>query len=448
MNKIVELAVTFCMLAAAVGFLLLGGKNALTIMSGAEPLAEETSFAEAEGKYIIYDAAYPVASYEEEFYSGDPDRVSKMGYVLYDETRQTFLYVVTPKDYSYGFDRLLRNRKMPEQSWAQLDLSPISVDGSLTRMDETTVSHARKALRDRRTENEALAAVWDTLAETQTDWYMLEYATMGGMEIIDIWLCALASFISLLIFIFRLVKMFTGGKKQEELAGTFESRFEQFFAMQRGRLREWCDSMRVRTNRSLYVCVLCTTVAVVAIGFLAQYPVDKVLVRHFPLGLVFGEIICLLCVPMLKKKGDWKKILKKTRKNVEKAFPSAGQQDEFAQDYLDNCGEWGHEGKGKDSMSYGALGNKYWTFLSGYGDVMIINPLSVNRVDTYVDMERVSYGKYRGRLITYVAKFFMRDNDGTVYEKMYLFPTKEAMNNFAQLLKRRVGDRIEVIQKD
>ena len=34
MNKIVELAVTFCMLAAAVGFLLLGGKNALTIMSG------------------------------------------------------------------------------------------------------------------------------------------------------------------------------------------------------------------------------------------------------------------------------------------------------------------------------------------------------------------------------------------------------------------------------
>ncbi len=448
MRKVVDLLVTLCMLAAAVVFLMLGGRNALTVMSGAKPLEEGTSFKEAEGKYITYEAAYPVGSYEEEFYSGDPDRVKNMGYVLYDEARQAFLYVVTPKGYSYGFDRLLRNRKMPEQSWGQLDLTPVSVDGSLTPMDDSMISHAKKALRDRRTDNEALEAVWDSLAETQKDWYMLEYATMGGMEMMDIWLCALAGIVSLLIFIVRLVKMFTGGKKQAELAGTFDSRFEQFFAMQRGRLQEWGEHMRGRANKSMYLCVLGTTVGLVAIGFLAGYSPEEVLVRHFPIGLLFGEFVCLCCYRMLMKRADWKKILKKTRKNVEKAFPSAGQQDEFAQDYLDSYREWGFEGKGKDSMAYGFLGNKYWAFLSGLGDFTVIDPFSANRVDTYVDMERVAYGKYRGSLITYVAKFFMRDKDGTVYEKNYLFPTKEALDNFAQLLKRHAGDRIEVVEKD
>lgn len=446
MNKIVDLLATLCMLVAAVVFLLLGG-NVLKVMSGAKPLENGMSFAEAEGKYITYDAVYPVASYEEEYYSGDPDRVRKMGYVLYDETRQTFLYVVTPKDYSYGFERLLRNRRMSSKSWAQLDFSPVSVDGSLTRMDESMISHARKALKDRRTDDDALAAVWDTLTETQKDWYMLEYATMGGMEMMDIWLCALAGFVSLLIFIVRLVGMFTGGKKQEELSNTFDNRFEQFFAMQRGRIQEWCEHMRYRNNRSFYICVLSTVLGIVAIGFLAGYSADQVLVRHLPLGLFFGEIICVFCWLGLKKRADWKNILKKTRKNIVKAFPSAGQQDEFAQDYLDSYREWGYEGRGKDSMTYGALGNRYWTFITGFGDITVIDPLYMNRLDTYVDTERVAYGKYRGRLTTYVAKFFMKDKDGMVYERTYLFPTEEAMNNFAQLAKRRVGDRIEVIEK-
>lgn len=447
MKKVMDILATVLMLAAAVGFFLLSGGNFLKMMSGAKPLEDGMSFAEAEGKYIVYEATYPVGSYEEEYYSGDPNRVSKLGYVLYDEARQVFLYVTVPQQDSGGLQRLMWNRSYPSASWSQVNMDSVFVEGSLVRMDASMIKHAESALKDRKTDNEALEAVWNTLAATQKDWYMIEYGAVGGMETMDIWLCTLAAGLSLLIFIFRLIGIFTKGKKQEVLSDSFNNRYEQFFAMQRGRIQEWCEHMRYRSNRSFYICVICTTVGVAAIGFLVGYPAGKVMVRHVPLGLFFGEIVCVFCWLTMKKRADWKHILKKIRKSLGKQFPTAGQQDEFAQDYLDSSREWEYEGKGKDSMTFGVLGNRYWTLISGFGNVSVIEAGRVNRVSTYVDSERVSYGKYRGRLITYVAKFFMRDQQGQVYEVNYLFPTEAAMDAFAQLLKRRVEGRIEVVEK-
>lgn len=449
MKKVMDILATVFMLVAAVGFFLLGGGNFLQMMAGAEPLGDGVSFAEAEGKYITYEATYPVGSYEEEYYSGDPDRVSKLGYVLYDEGRQAFLYVTVAQQDSGGLQRLLINRGHSSESWSKynLNMDPVTVEGSLVRMDASMVKHAESALKDRKTDDKALAAVWDTIAATQRDWYMIEYGAVGGLETMDIWLCTLAAGLSFLIFIFRLIGMFTRGKKQEVLSDSFDSRYEQFFAMQRERIREWCEHMRYRSNRSFYICVICTTIGIAAIGFLAGYPAGDVLVRHVPLGVFFGEIVCVFCWLTMKKRADWKHTLKKIRKNLGKEFPTAEQQEEFAQDYLDSCGAWEYEGKGKDSMTFGVLGNRYWTLIAGFGNVTVIEASRVNRVTTYVDSERVSYGKYRGRVISYVAKFFMKDNEGMVYEKNYLFPTEAAMDAFAQLLKRRVEGRIEVVEE-
>lgn len=449
MKKIMDILATVFMLAAAVGFFLLGGRNFLKMTSGAEPLKDEVSFAEAEGKYITYEATYPVGSYDEEYYAGDPNRVSKLGFLLYDEARQAFLYVTVPQQDSGSLKTLMINRRHTLESLAKYNvkLEPVTVEGSLVRMDASMVKHAQSALKDSRPEDETLKAVWDTLAATQKDWYMIEYGAVGGLETMDIWLCTLAAGLSLLIFIFRLIGMLTGGKKQEVLSDSFDSRYEQFFAMQRERIREWCEYMRYRNNRSFYICVICTTVGVAAIGFLAGYSAKMVMVRHLPLGVFFGEIVCVFCWLALKKKADWKSIFKKIRKNLGKIFPTAEQQEEFAQDYLDSCREWEYEAKGKDSMKFGVLGNRYWTMIGGFGDVTVIEAGRVNRVTTYVDSERVSYGKYRGRVISYVAKFFMRDNEGLVYERNCLFPTEAAMDAYAQLLKRRVGDRIEVEEK-
>lgn len=449
MKKIMDILATVFMLAAAVGFFLLGGGNFLKMMSGAEPLKAGESFAEAEGKYITYEATYPVGSYEEEYYSGDPNRVSKLGFVLYDEARQTFLYMTIAQQDSGRLTTLMRDRRQSAESLSKYNvkIEPVTVEGSLVRMDVSMIKHAKSALKDRRTEDESLETIWDTLAATQKDWYMIEYGAVGGLETMDIWLCTLAAGLSLLIFIFRLVGMLTKGKKQEELSNTFDSRYEQFFAMQRGRIRDWCEYMRYRNNRSFYICVICTTLGVAAIGFLAGYSFKGVMVRHLPLGLFFGEIVCVFSWLATKKRADWKQIFKKMRKNLGKIFPNAGQQDEFAQDYLDSCGEWAHEGRSKESLAFGCLGNRYWTLFTGFGDVSVIEASQVNRVATFVNSERVSYGKYRGTSITYVAKFFMKDREGMVYERSCLFPTEAAMDAFAQLLKKRVGDRIEVVEE-
>lgn len=451
MKKVVDILATVCMLVAAVGFFLLGGGRFLKMMSGAEPLGDGISFAEAKGKYVTYEAAYPVGSYEEEYYSGDSSRVSKLGYVLYDEARQTFLYVTVAQQDSGSLQTLLRklDGHSPETvAKYNMEIKPVTIEGSLVPMEDASmIAHAQRALRDRDTDNEELAAVWDRIAADQKDWYMIEYGAVGGMETMDIWLCMLAAVLSLLIFIVRLIGLLAGGKKQEELSESFGNRYEQFFAMQRARIREWCEYMRYRNSRSIYLCVVCTTVILAAIGFLAGYSAGEVMVRHVPLGLFFGEIVSGLTWFAVKGKADWKKMMKKIRKNLEKTFPTAGQQDEFAQDYLDACREWGYEGKGKDSMTFGALGNRYWTLISGFGNVTVIEAGRVNRVSTYVDSERVAYGKYRGRVISYVAKFFMKDNGGMVYETNYLFPTEAAMDDFAQLLKRRVDGRIEVAEE-
>lgn len=444
MKKIVNILVTLCAFAAAAFFFALAGGNFVQMFWGPTPLMDGTDYAEMEGKYIGFYAAHPVASYKEEYYSGDPSRVSKYGFVLYDRELQTFLYVVVPEQNRYDFEGLMRDLRMSETS----ERKPVAVEGTVKRMDADKVKHALKALEDRRTPDERLEAVWDELVQTQKDWYMIEYGAVAGIAKMDIWWCILAASLSLLIFVRRLVGMFTGGKEQEtELSGAFENRLEQFFAIQRARIMEWCKYVRNRSENSVYLCVLCVTVGLIVIGFLAKYPPQGVLVRHFPMGVFFGEVFAVFSWRLIKSRSNWKKMLKNIRKDIEKAFPSAGAQDEFAGDYLDSCQEWGYDGVQRDALAYGVLGDRFWTSISGTGNVTIIDTSRLSRMDTFVDSGSVRYGKYRGRYIYYTVKFFLKDDQGMVYERNCLFPSQNAMDEFAQLAKRKAGDRIEIIEK-
>ena len=94
MKKLLDIVVTLCALAAGIVLLVLCGGPFLKLQTGARALGASDTLAEAEGEYVTYEAAYPVASCEAEYYSGDPDRVKKMGYVVYDEARQAFVYIV------------------------------------------------------------------------------------------------------------------------------------------------------------------------------------------------------------------------------------------------------------------------------------------------------------------------------------------------------------------
>lgn len=444
MKKWVSILVTVCAAMVSVFFFVLAGGNFLQMFSGPMPLMDGTDFAEVEGKYISYGAVHPVASYNEEYYSGDQNRVSKYGFVLYDRELKVFLYVVVPDQNSYDFKRVMRELRTSDVSEA----TPITVKGTLTRMNMGTVEHALKALADRRTPNEELAAVWDELVQTQKDWYMIEHGVVSGIAEMDVWWCILAAGLSLLIFMCRIFRIVAGEKEEKgKLTENFESPMEQFLVIQRTHVMEWCRHVRNRTEKSLYLCVLCVTAGLTLIGFLAKYSPLEILVRHFPMGIFFGEIFSLFCWSLLKARSDWKKMLKRIRKDIDKVFPSAGAQDAFAQDYLASCEEWAYDGAYKDTLAYGVLGDRYWTSVSANGNVTIIDVNRLNRVDTFVDTGRVSYGKYRGRYLFYTVKFFLRDEQNMVYERNCIFPSQKTMDEFAQLARRKAGDRIEVIEK-
>lgn len=444
MKKIVNILVTVCMAMVAAFFFTLAGGNFLQMFKGPEPFGDGTTFAEMEGKYISYVVEHPMASYKEEFYSGDPKRVSKYGFVLYDKEQQAFLYMIVPEQNRYSLEGLMNDLKMLETSKKE----PVAVEGTLKRMSAEKVNHALKALEDRHTPDERLEAVWDELVQTQKDWYMIEYGTISGITRMDIWWCTLAAGLSLLIFVCRLAGMFAGGKKEkEESSESSGNPLEQFFAIQKTRVMEWCRHARGRAENSIYITVFCIVVGLVIIGLIAKYSLPEILVRHFPMGIFLGELMGIFCWKLLKGRSNWKKLLKRIRKDIEKKFPSAEAQDVFARDYLASRGEWSYDGVFKDTLAYGVLGDKYWTSISALGNVTVIDVSRLDRVDTFVDSGRVSYGKYRGTYMYYTVKFFLKDDQGMVYEQNCIFPSQKTLDEFAQLAKRKAGDRIEVIEK-
>ena len=82
MKRLFHLGVTLFSAVIAVSFLLLAGPKMLALQTGSKPLKPDQNFADAAGTYISYEAAYPVAFWEEEYYSGDPDRVKTSGYEI------------------------------------------------------------------------------------------------------------------------------------------------------------------------------------------------------------------------------------------------------------------------------------------------------------------------------------------------------------------------------
>ena len=148
MKKLLSIVVTLCALAGAVFFWMLGGAQWLKMKAVAETLGADEEFSQAEGKYISYEAAYPVASRVEEYYSGDPDRVRSTGYVVYDAERQAFLYVIVSDRDTGRLSNLMWNLKLTSEMRAAKDMEPGEIDGSLERMEPEAVEAALEALAD------------------------------------------------------------------------------------------------------------------------------------------------------------------------------------------------------------------------------------------------------------------------------------------------------------
>ncbi len=467
MKKVLSVVVTLCMLVCAVGFWMVGGSRFLEMLAGPEEIGEE-AFSQAEGRYISYEAAYPVASCVEEYYSGDPDRVRTTGYVVYDETHQAFLYVVVPDRDTRGLGTLMRNLQLAVELREQKDMSPSTVEGTLEAMDEDTVKRVADALG----ESEVIELYYDfqgedTYMETyfgdaygevmesmclnldkvlqQTEWYYIEHGVMSGLERSDVWICILAAGLSLLIFVIRLFSLFMGGKRKDiVLPAPSGSKMEQFYARQREWVEEWCEYNLERGRRLAYLSVVGSVVILVAIGIFVKVPAERLIAFYLSLGVLLGEIIGAMFWYGQKGQSKPEKILKKFAKRIGKILPSATEQEMFAEDILAAGKEWEFREKTKEAMLQGVVAGRYWVILQWNGTVTIVDSDKLGKIETETISGTVRSGKVRVSYQSHAVRFYYKSARPKKFcDAAISFDSKDNQRNFIALARKRVGGNVE-----
>lgn len=476
MKKVLDVVVTFVLLAAGVALLLSGGSRFAKMISGPEQLPEGESFAQAEGKYISYEAAYPVASYEEEYYSGDASRVKTMGYLVYDESRRAFLYITVPEQDDSRFSNLLWNLHLAVEMRNGKDMSPALAEGTIQPADGEMLKRIQAAVAD--SEIVGLYADYllssgdlDSFRETYygdsygkvlmeigeelalhpsfTECYYLNSGSVNGMTKFEIWVTTLAAALSLLLFAVRLILMFTGGKagKARETSNT-QNGMQRLLAAQEAWVENWCEDSLERARRLAYLSAAGSVVILSAIGILAHASVHTLLSMHLPLGILIGEGMAILFWVTQKGQSKPEKILGRLEKSIRRELPSAGEQDAFAEDFLNAGQEWVFRERSKESMLYGKVGERYWATFTGAGAAVIVDSGRLTKIETETISGQVRSGKVRVSYLSYAVRFFYQ-NEGKKKgcDKEISFHTEDVAGKFMMLAKKRVGDRVEVNAK-
>ncbi|MCM1025293.1 MAG: hypothetical protein NC432_02595 [Roseburia sp.] len=474
MKKLLDVAVTLILLTAGVFLLVSGGSRFGKLISGSGQLSEGESFSQAEGKYISYEASYPVASYEEEYYSGDPSRVKTMGYLVYDESRKAFLYITVPEQKDGSFSSLLRGLQLGVEMRNGRDMSPALAEGTVERADEEMVKRIQAAIED--SEIVGLYLDCDAFSGEDLDWfretyfgdsygkvllemgdeliaqssaaeyYYLNSGSVGGMTKFEIWVTMLAAALSLLLFAARLISMLTGGKAgKERKASEPQSPMQRLLAAQEAWVENWCEDSLARAKKLAYLSAAGSVVVLLAIGILAHAPSSTFLTMYFPLGILIGEGMAVVFWTTQKGRSKPEKILGRLEKSIRKELPSAGEQDAFAEDFLNAGQEWVFRERSKETMRYGKVGERYWATFSDLGGAVIVDSSRLTKIETETVSGQVRSGKVRVSYVSYVVRFFY-PNEGKKRgcDKEISFNTEDVAGKFMVLAKRRVGDRVEV----
>lgn len=468
MKKVLDIIMMLCALGAAVFFALMAGPQFLKLQRGAEALGQE-EFGEAEGRYVSYEAAYPVASQVEEYYSGDPDRVRRRGYVVYDDVRQEFLYVVVSDRDERDFNSLMRNLDAVSEMREGRDMAPVPVKGTLKAMDESAAKQAAKALEEssivsRYGNYEGQEEYFETyygdeygklmvrmsqeLAQSggQADWYVLENKIIDGLALHEIWIGFLAAALNFLIFIGKLVLLFRGkgseaGKELPESA----DKMERVIEAQRRWVTDWCRYSQDRAYKQIYLTVAGGVAMLVVIGVLAKATPQQILSLHVPSGLLFGEGVAVLFWLTMRRRSNPNKVLKGIRKALDKEFSSSGERDRFAEDILEAGTEWDFQERSKESMIRGTLGSRYWVIFLGGGMTTVVDSDRVGALETEHVTEYVRSGKVRLRQEYYIVRFIDRDSAAKKNCNRELsFHTEDGRGDFMILARRRKGDEIRI----
>ena len=260
-------------------------------------------------------------------------------------------------------------------------------------------------------------------------------------------LCRITAIISLLIFVWRVVKGLFGEGRKDGSVGDAPAGMHRFLTKQSIWIKESCERTYAKSKISVYLWGGGPMVALVIIGFLAEYPAQYVFTFHAPMGLLFGEVLAVMTWPLLCAQGNWKKIIKSLQKNVMKLFPMDEVREMYFEDYFDIDDHQTLVSKGNDDITYVVtVGEKYWSSIRQNGALNVVFAPQVEHIKTYEETVVVTINRVRTYSTHYVAEFYDRNEDP---EKRLItrfgFASRETLNAFLTLVSERTEGKIPVV---
>ena len=451
MKKQIYIGMALFALAAAVFFCVLTGREFLSLVSGPEAAADGASLEQMEGQYITYSVAHPVASFAEEYYSGDESRVSKMAYVIYDRERQAFFKLIVSARNKGEFDRLMRavNRSQElKDSWGEMQADeerPIEVAGSFLPIEET--GQIRRIADALTGEDSYGTKEMNQSALSQTSWYVLEDRTIGGIPVLDLWLCAVAAGLSILILLIYLILIAKkSGASAEE--GHARDAVEQLLAKQRTWLTPWCEKGSKKQNRMAFLVLAGAIAGLIVLGLIVGFPVQRVMTCHLPIGVIVGELSAFMLVLGAGVSLRPDKILKRCKKNLERALPGQADREKAARELLDTSKEWTVLEKGKEDIRYGITGEHYWMVLTGKGQADVAEADRIGAIKSETVSGQVRSGNVRVNYTYYTIQISYKDSKKKKgADVVFNFDAEDTAGHFMILARKRLGDRAaDIIQ--
>ena len=406
-------------------YAVLTGSQFMAMMTGAKNDGDNLILEEMENQYITYSVADPIVTYAEEYYSGDPDRVSKWAYIIYDEKHQTFLKIVIPE------------RRKSKKS--------IDVKGSLILCTDT--EEIRRIQSD--IQKEISIDDEDILnqALSQTKWYVLEDGYVGGIPKINLWICAVTVCLNIIFFIICLFSLLS---KNNNSYVPGSSSMEQLLNRQRIWLEPWCkEGSKSRCIQGV-LWIIGSVAVITVIGFVVKYPIMYVLTLHLPIGLCVGELCGVTIILGVLKTFNPNRILKEYQKNLKNEVPNGKDLDTISEELLRTEAKWSVIEKSifKEQIRYGILGERYWILFREGGIVRVLDSEQIAQMKS----EKVSGQVRRGRVRTYYVYFevnikYRNSDKKKGWDTSFSFNSEEAAGHFMALVRERLGDRaLEVIQ--
>lgn len=448
MKKLFYVGMAVFSVVVMVFFGVLTGRQFLSLLSGPER-ADNVSPGQMEGQYITYRVARPVASFVEEYYSGDPDRVRRMAYVVYEEESRIFLKVIVPEQKKGEFNRLLQAvNRSPElkESWGDMqedEERPIEVTASLMPIEESgQIRQIEEALAgDESYSTEEM----NELARTQADWYVLEYRTVGGISVSHLWICAVAEVLSLVILLICLIFL---AKKSEE--STVDVRagdtVGQFLEKQKSWLAPWCEKSRKWQNRIAVLILAGLIAGLTALGLFVGYTVQEVMTCHLPIGIILGDLSTIVMLLGVRVNCNPDRILKNCRKSLERTLP--GQIEQAARELMDTSQEWAVVEMDKEDIEYGIVGENYWMILTGKGAAAVAEAGRVGKVTSETVTGQMRSGKIRMNYTYYTVQIsYMDSKKKKGADVTFNFDGQETAGHFMMLVRKRLGERAADIIK-